>query len=184
MKRLLQWVGAVVLVMLAGPSGTAAQTATFGLGGGLTPLNGYYGSVEKAGWHILGKLDFAIPILPLAVRVDALYGQTSHKAPYEGDGNTTLIGGLANLVWKIPTAAPMMTPYVIAGGGVYHVKITIPSVPVDTSATTFAFDLGAGVNVGAGPVHLFVEGRYLNIRERGSSVNFIPLTAGVSFGSK
>jgi hypothetical protein len=48
--------------------------------------------------------------------------------------------------------------------------------------TKFAYDAGAGVSLGAGPLHFFVEGRYVSVRESGGSMNFLPLTVGVTFG--
>src|SRR6266540_395350 len=115
----------------------------------------------------------------IGVRVDALYGQTSHDG---FDGNTRLIGSLANVVFNLPVSAPMVKPYLLAGGGVYNVKIT--GFGADTSETKFTFDAGAGASFGAGPVHFFVEGRYISVRESGGSTSFLPVTAGVTFGLK
>jgi opacity protein-like surface antigen len=73
-------------------------------------------------------------------------------------------------------------PYVLAGGGFYNVKITIPSQTVDTSESKFAYAFGAGLNVGVGPLHAFVEGRYVSIQTSGTSTKFIPATVGLQFG--
>ena len=159
------------------------EGARFGIGGGLVAPTSDYSNLDKAGWHVLGKVDFKIPMSPIAVRVDGLYGQTSHDPLYSSDGNTKLIGGLASVVWSIPVPAPLVQPYLLAGGGAYNVKIKAPSLSVDTSETKFAFGAGAGASFGAGPVHFFVEGRYLSVRESGGSTNFLPVTAGVTLGS-
>ncbi len=172
----------LVLVGVASLGATAivqAQSARFGIGAGLMAPTSDYGDIDKAGWHVLGKVDFKIPMSPVGVRVDALYGQTSHDG---FDGNTRLIGGLANVVFNLPVSAPMVKPYLLAGGGVYNVKIT--GFGADTSETKFTFDAGAGASFGAGPVHFFVEGRYISVRESGGSTSFLPVTAGVTFGLK
>jgi hypothetical protein len=188
MKRLLQWLTAVVLVMLAGPSGATAQSAKFGLGGGLVVPTSDYNTIDKTGWHVLGKVDFGIPMSPIGVRVDAMYGQTSHKdqGGVAVPGNTKLAGGTAGVVWHIPTAVPGFKPYLLASGGVYNFKQTFPSSPgtSEVSETKFTWGAGVGVTIGVGPVHGFVEGRYMSIQTSATAVKFIPLTVGVTFGSK
>lgn len=186
MNRVLQVALAVTVVSLAGVAAVPAQNVHFGLGGGLIQPLSDYKDIDKAGWHALGKVDIGIPLSPVAVRVDALFGQTKHKdiggSPVTG--KTQLIGGLANLVYKIPVPAPIVKPYLLAGGGVYHVKITVDNSvpPIDTSETKFTWDFGAGANFGAGPAKFFVEARYVSIQESGGSTKFFPITVGVSFG--
>jgi opacity protein-like surface antigen len=188
MNRVLQLVITVAVASAAAVATVSAQSAHFGLGGGLTLPTGDYKNVDNAGWHALGKVDIGIPMSPVAVRIDALFGQTKHKdvGGSAVDGKTQLIGGLANLVYKIPVPAPIVKPYILGGAGVYNVKLTITNSvpPVDTSETKFAWDFGAGATFGAGPARFFVEARYVSIQESGGSTKFIPVTAGVSFGGK
>jgi len=75
-------------------------------------------------------------------------------------------------------------PYVLAGGGLYNVKITNPNglLAVNTSESKFAYEVGAGVKVGVGPARFFAEGRYVSVRTN-PHTTFIPLTVGVTFGS-
>ena len=182
MKRILTGVLAFALVA---PATARAQGARFGLGGGLTLPTGDYGNADKTGWHVLGKIDFHIPMSPIGIRVDGSYGQTSHKTSFAPDGNTKLAGGTVDVVWNVPMAAPMTKPYLFAGAGLYNVNVKSPSLPaIDTSLTKVAFGGGVGLSVGVGPVHAFVEGRFLSVRTEGGATNFIPVTAGVSFGSK
>src|SRR2546425_4687674 len=180
MNRVLHLALAVTAASIAGHATLAAQRARFGVGGGLiAPLSDYKDG-DKAGWQVAANVEFAIPLSPVGVRVDGLYGQTSHKAD---DGKTKLIGGLASLVWKIPVPAPLVKPYVVAGGGVYNRKVTVPSLGTDTSESKFAYGVGAGVNVGVGPVHLFAEARYVSVRTD-PHTTFTPLTVGATFGSR
>jgi len=183
MNRLLQSVIAAAVVSVASVATVAAQGVHFGVGGGLTAPISDFKNQDKTGWHGLVRLDLSIPLSPVGVRVDGIYSQTSHQATYSSDGNTKLIGGLASIVWKIPVPAPMVKPYVLAGGGFFNAKITAPSVSVDTSVSKFAYAFGGGVNVGAGPAHFFVEGRYVSIQTSGTATKFIPVTVGVMFGA-
>jgi len=96
MNRVLQVALAVTLGSLAGVA-AAAQGARFGVGGGLLSPMGDYKDLDKTGWHGLVRVDLSIPMSPVGIRVDGLYGQTSHKAPFDGDGNSKGIGGLVSL---------------------------------------------------------------------------------------
>ncbi|HXL34337.1 MAG TPA: outer membrane beta-barrel protein [Gemmatimonadales bacterium] len=182
MNRVLQLALAVGVVSLASVATAGAQGARFGVGGGLLSPLGDYKDLDKTGWHGLVRVDFSIPMSPVGIRVDGLYGQTSHNAPLNGDGNSKGIGGLVSLVWNIPVPAPLVKPYVLAGGGFFNVKTTIPSLSVDTSESKFAYGLGAGARIGLGPVNFFAEGRYVSVQTSGGSKKFVPLTVGVLFG--
>ena len=156
-------------------SGASAQSAHLGLGGGVTlPLRDYH-TTDNAGWHVLGKVDIDVPDSPIDVRVDAMYSQTSQKSPLTG--NTKLAGGTANLVWHIPTAAPQVKPYVLAGAGAYNYN------PGSGSTTKFTWGAGLGASIGVGPAHAFAEARYVSIHLPGTALRFVPVTAGLSFGS-
>ena len=186
MNRVLHLMIAVTMASVASVAMVAAQGVRLGLGGGLiSPLSDYK-DVDKVGWHATVNATFAIPLSPVGIRVDGLYGQTSPKdiGTTPVDGKTKLIGGLANVVYKIPVPAPMVKPYLLGGVGVYNQKVTIPSASFDTSETKFAWDLGGGASFGAGPASFFVEIRYVSIQESGGSTKFVPITAGVTFGGK
>jgi len=180
MRRLFSALVAVGLASLAATAVAQAQSARFGIGGGLVAPTSDYGTLDKAGWQLLGKMDIKIPMSPVGLRVDGLYGQTSHVATFSPTGNTKLIGALANVVLNVPLPAPMVKPYLVAGGGMYHVSIATASG--DTSETKFTYAAGAGLSMGAGPLHFFVEGRYVSVREGAGPMNFLPLTVGLTFG--
>jgi opacity protein-like surface antigen len=178
--------GSVVIGLLSvGASVAYGQRPRFGFGGGLTAPTSDYATADKAGWHLLGKVDISIPMSPVSVRVDGLYGQTSHKdsSGVARAGNTKLGGGTADVVWHVPTTVPGFKPYLLAGGGVFNAKETFPSGTgtSSVSSTKFAWGAGAGVSLGVGPVHGFVEGRYMSVQTSGTALKFMPLTVGVSF---
>jgi hypothetical protein len=174
-NRLLQLALAVTVGSVASVATVTAQSARFGLGGGLVAPMSDYKTTDKTGWHVFGKVDIGIPLSPVGVRVDAMYGQTSYQSPLTG--NTKLAGGTADLVWKIPTAVPGFKPYVVGGLGLYNVNRG------GGSATKFAWGGGLGTSIGVGPIHGFAEARYISIQLGGGSLKFIPLTVGLSFGS-
>src|SRR3989454_11727647 len=123
MNRVLQVMLAVTVVSVATVAAVAAQTASFGVGGGLiAPLSNYKDG-DKAGWHVAANVEFAIPLSPVGIRVDGLYGQTAHRNPVEG--KTKLVGGLVSMVYEIPVPAPMVKPYLLAGGALYNVTSTL-----------------------------------------------------------
>ncbi|HEV2749608.1 MAG TPA: outer membrane beta-barrel protein [Gemmatimonadales bacterium] len=175
MKRVLQSTLSLCVATFIGVSGVVAQSVHVGFGAGLTlPLRDYHES-DQAGWHVLGKVDIVVPESPLDVRVDAMYSQTSQRAP--STGTTKLAGGTADLVWHVPTAAPGVKPYVVGGAGVYNYN------PGGGSTTKFSWGAGLGASIAVGPIHGFVEARYISIHLPGTAIRFVPVTAGLSFGS-
>jgi hypothetical protein len=175
MNRVLQSVIAAAIVSVASVATVAAQSVHFGLGGGLTMPLSDYKTVDNAGWHVLGKVDIGIPMSPFSVRLDGMYGQTSHKSP--ATGNTKLAGGTADLVWHIPTAVPGVKPYLVGGAGMYNFN------PGGGSSTKITWGGGLGTSIGVGPIHGFAEARYMSIQLTGGTIKFVPVTAGLSFGS-
>src|SRR3989454_10759274 len=166
---------------LAGIAAAQAPSVRFGLGGGASIPVGDYNQADKIGWHGLGMVQFGLPALTVESRVDGLYGHTTHKdmSGAAVPGSTKLYGGLANVVYSIGPKG-MARPYVLGGIGVYHVKVDVPGTTADE--TKFAFGVGGGGSVGAGPARFFVEGRFVSVRGSGGSTSFVPVTAGVTFG--
>lgn len=184
MKRMFLGVLALGMGSLAGFSNLQSQSARFGIGGGVTAPIGDYSTADKLGWHGLGMVLIELPMSPVAIRVDGMYGQTTHKLSIPG--NTKLGGGTANAVLRIGPPAPLVKPYLVAGAGYYNVKVEITSGPGAGSASEskFAFGGGAGISFGLAAVHGFVEARFLSVQTSGSATNFIPISAGVMFGAK
>ena len=72
MNRLLQLALAVTVGSVASVATVTAQSARFGLGGGLVAPMSDYKTTDKTGWHVFGKVDIGIPLSPVGVRVDAM----------------------------------------------------------------------------------------------------------------
>lgn len=159
---------------LYGQHAQPTEGVRFGVGGGITLPTGDYGTVDKAGWHVLGLIQFPISQSAIHLRFDALYGSTSHKSGF-ASGNTKLAGGTADLLYHFGDPRGSVRPYVLGGLGFFNVS--------DGSSTSkFAFGLGGGILFGVGTMHAFAEGRYISIQTSGSSLTFIPISVGLMFG--
>src|SRR5947208_15823645 len=114
MSRLMLGLAMLGLASLGATAEARAQGTRFGLGGGLAAPTGDYGSVDKGGWHALVQLDFAIPMAPVGLRVDGLYGRTSHKdqSGTAVPGSAPRAGGLVSPVWVGKYPARMVEPSV------------------------------------------------------------------------
>src|SRR2546429_4408708 len=115
---------AVCCVALAGIAAAQAPSVGFGLGGGAIVPVGDYNKADKIGWHGLGMVQLALPAVPLEIRVDGLYGRTTHKGTAV-PGSTKLYGGLAHPVYSIRAQA-MARPYVLGGIGIYQGNVQVP----------------------------------------------------------
>jgi len=166
----------VAVLTAAGGSRLAAQGPRFSLGGGLTLPGGGYGTADGPGWHVLGVATRPLSVPHMGLRVDAMYGRT----PREGleTGHTTLVGGTAGIVWRLPGDGPNVRPYLITGLGMYGVSVTRAGL-ASTSRTGIAWSGGGGLSlVGVGPALGFVEARFITIRTSGGATNLFPLSAG------
>jgi hypothetical protein len=170
---------AASMVLALGIAGQArAQSVTFGLAGGLTMPTGDFNTAAKLGWHGIGQVGYGLPS-GLGFRGDFFYGQNNLDGV---SGKTKLAGGLGNLTYDIKSPGGVK-PYFIVGAGVFNVKVEVGSA--SASETKFAFGGGAGLKFKAGSdANFFVEGRYISVQTSGSSTGFIPITAGISFGTK
>jgi len=183
MKRMLLGVLALGLGSLVGFSNLQSQSARFGVGGGVTVPIGDYKDLDKSGWHGLGMILIELPLSPVAIRADGMFGQTTHKQPFTG--KTKLGGGTANAVMRLGPPTPVARPYVVVGVGFYNVKTEFTGVGTSSSSESkFAWGVGLGVTFGLAMVHGFVEARFLSVQRSVSALNFIPITAGLTFGAK
>ena len=165
--------------MLVG-SNLQAQAPQMGLGIGLTMPTGNYGDVASSGFHVLGNVAFKLGPSPLKVRADLSY----HRTGLEGgiDGNSSLIGGMANLVYTVPS--PVIKPYFLAGVGYFSEKFS--GLGQSESGSSFAYGAGAGLNFGLAVASMFVEVKYLSIASNDTfnKANVLPITIGLRFGGK
>lgn len=180
MKRFCLAVATVAGLAFAS-STLAAQAPTFGVGLGLTMPMGDYSDAASSGFHGTANVAFGLGTGPLGIRADLGY----HRTGLEGgvDGNSTLLGGMANVVFNIQSAG-QIKPYLMAGLGYYNVKFSDDVESIDES--NLAFGGGVGVNFNMASTTLFAELRYVSITEGDifASLNFVPITVGLRFGGK
>src|SRR5438309_12036128 len=114
---------AVCCMALAGIAAAQAPSVRFGLGGGAIVPVGDYKEADKIGWHGLGMVQVGLPALPVAIRVDGLYGHTTHKdmSGVAVPGSTKLYGGLATAIYSHGPKG-MARPSVLGGIGIHHVN--------------------------------------------------------------
>lgn len=182
MKRMVFSVLAVL--SLAGVVGLSAQEGLrIGIGGGAQLPTGDYGNFDKMGWLIGGDLTYWLTGTPVGIRADVQYAQTSHKNNV--DGNSKVIGGLAEVVYAFGTSAEQLRPYILGGVGYYNVKVTITGAgSVSESKVGFGGGAGVAFKVGTGSTRFFIEGKFVSVSTSGSSTTFFPLRAGLRFGGK
>src|SRR2546430_1880345 len=118
---------AVCCTALAGIAAAQAPSVRFGLGGGATAPVGDYKDADKIGWHGLGMVQLALPALPVEIRVDGLYGRTTHKdiSGTAVPGSTKLYGGPPNVVPSI-RPRPMTPPHMPRRIRTYPVSADVP----------------------------------------------------------
>jgi hypothetical protein len=158
---------------------SAQMPVQFGLGGGATIPSGSTNNGLKTGWHGMGLIQFKPASSPVGFQIDGAYQQLGFDG---GGGKRQIIDGTGNVVYEFQAAPEMkFRPYLIGGGGVYNVKDKLDAGG-SASFTKFGLNAGAGFNIQASGVGLFVEGRFHNVFVPGSDFHFIPITAGVRFG--
>jgi hypothetical protein len=180
MKVLAKSLLAVGMTLTFGASIASAQMPVkFGLGGGVTIPSGSTSDGLKTGWHGMGLIQFRPATSPVGFQIDGAYQQLKFDG---GGGKDQIIDGTANVVYEFQVSPETkFRPYLIGGGGVYNIK-NKPDNFASSSDTKFGINAGAGFNVQASGVGVFVEGRFHNVFVPGSDFHFIPITAGIRFG--
>jgi hypothetical protein len=179
---------ALALAALLTPPAVEAQSddagVEFSLGGGVTIPTGDFDDGSKMGWHALAAVSFVPEGAPVGFQVDANFSRLSDESPL--DLQSQLIYGTGNVVYRFQTSEEStFRPYLIGGGGVYNLDVKGDDVDLigdPDSETKFGINAGAGFDIKAGAVGLFVEGRFHNVFIEGSDVQMAPITAGIRFG--
>lgn len=158
----------------------------FSLGGGVSVPTGDFDDAAKLGWHGMAAISFVPQTLPVGFQVDGNFSRFSNEGDF--DIKDQLIYGTANVVYRFQTSEDSrFHPYLIGGGGVYNFDLKGDDVDLlpggdPDSQTKFGINAGAGFDIKAGAVGLFVEGRFHDVLTEGSNLTMIPITVGVRFG--
>ena len=186
MKRVVLAVFAVAC--LAGMGSLSAQRVRYGLGGGVVMPMGDYKTLDKLGWLAGADVTYWLASAPIGIRGDFQYSQTSHKdvVGVAVDGNSKVIGGMAEIVYAFGEQAAQIRPYILGGVGYFNVKVTatVQGLTIAASESKVGFGGGAGLafKMGTGNTRIFVEGKFVNVSTTGGSTTFLPIRVGVRFG--
>jgi hypothetical protein len=71
-----------------------------------------------------------------------------------------------------------VSPYLVAGGGVYRLS---SSDAGSSSSTKGGWNAGGGITFGVGMAKLFIEGRYNNVSTEFIKTKYVPVILGISF---
>jgi outer membrane protein with beta-barrel domain len=158
---------------------SAQMPVQFGLGGGVTVPSGSTSNGLKTGWHGMALVQFKPATSPVGFQIDGAYQQLGFDG---GGGKEQVIDGTGNIVYAFQVSPETkFRPYLIGGVGAYNIKDKF-DVGGSQSDTKFGLNAGAGFNIQASGVGLFLEGRFHNVFVQGSDRHYIPITAGVRFG--
>lgn len=171
---------AVVGLLLALPSALAAQgDIRFGLGGGVIVPVRAHADVIRKGWMGDASLTyFPAASTSLGLRLDGLYGRANLAAV---TGRQEYLGGMANLVFQFGSRRTPNRFYILGGGGYIRTRTTGPGFG-ESRETSPAINGGAGFTLGGRGFAFCVEARYLSIYTSGAKPQFLPFTAGFTFG--
>ena len=146
MQRRGAMAGALALAM-AGGNLHAQRLLSFNVGAGNSAPRGTARGVDGNVYNGLVAAQVDVPILPIAVRADAmLVGWNSDAGP---------LSLSANLV--LPLRLPVVTPYAMAGYGKYG---------IGSAQQVKGWNAGAGVRIGVGRVGVFAEARRHKVYDR------------------
>jgi len=179
MKRLGLVMLAVALCAVAARP-AMAQGVRYGVSAGVLLPMGNYGDVDKMGFVGGVGATYWLAGQPIGIRGDLSYSQTSHDESVSVAGNTKIIGGMASVVYALnPATAPARI--LISGGvGLYNVKESVSA----QSESKIGFGGGAAVafKMGTGSTRLVLGTRFTSVSTSGSSITFLPITVGLTFG--
>lgn len=142
--------------------------------GGPSFATGDFDAVANTGYHVQGSVGFDMPLLPLGLRLDALW----QELPHENDGWYRQIGALANGVFELP--APLIRPYGLVGVGFIRTEAPEPPTGDRESSTDFGLNAGIGIEFPFVGLSGIVEARYLNI-VGGGDFSSVPVSIGIKF---
>ena len=155
----------------------------YGISGGVILPMGDYNTLDKMGFVGGVGATYWLAGQPIGIRGDLSYSQSSHDEAVGPAGHTKIIGGMASVVYALNPASAPARILLNAGLGFYNVKFDATGFP-SASESKIGFGGGAAVafKLGTGSTRLVVGTRYTSVSTSGSSVTFLPITVGLSFG--
>ena len=176
--------GAIVLVLFTfAPMTRSSGQVALGVGVGPAIPLGDLGDVANTGWRALGTVAIGVPLVPVGLRLDAAYDHFGfQKTPVGSTGSDTgaesVLSATANVTLRLPFSVPLVSTYLIAGTGPYRVSCSGPATCA--TQTKAGWNAGVGARFGILVVHGFVEARLHHVSVTGGSVQYLPITVGLT----
>jgi hypothetical protein len=163
------------LVAFAGDSHAQVRPFTIGISGGPSFPTGDLGDETSTGYHVQGSVGFGLAMLPIGLRLDALW----QELPDVHDGTMRQIGGLLNGTFGLPLGVAQ--PYGLVGVGLLN--STEAEEHGGGSENTLGFNAGVGIQFPFVGMSGVIEARYLNLFGSGEATHFqsIPVSFGIRF---
>ena len=138
----------------------------FGVGGGLSAVSGDVGDLGSTGWHVLGTFGVRPARGAVGYRFDLAYHGIGSKTYADTQGNITkseprVVSATADAVFRMPVAGEV-TPYFLAGIGLYDTRYTFSysGVSVSDSKAAFGLNGGFGLEFRLSGMSTLLEARY------------------------
>ena len=147
----------------------------FRLGAGVSMPRDEFGDAYKKGFNVTGSAGWHKWNSPIGLRLDVGYDRFGVKGT--GSDNANIWSGTGEVTLKIPQVLAV-SPYLVAGGGVYRLATSYSG---STSTTKGGWNAGGGITFGVGMAKLFIEGRYNNVSTELVKTKYIPVILGISF---
>lgn len=153
----------------------AQSPISLGVGAGITMPRDDLESTADRGYHGLATLRLGLPLVPVHLRVDGMYGQLPAASSVGSDLQFT--SATVNLGYDVIPLA-VFSAYVVGGAGYYWTKLDVSGAD---RVRNSGWNAGAGVRLSLGALRLFAEARYHAISVASGDARVIPVTVGVMF---
>lgn len=182
-KLVLFGLGALALVTTANTA-VAQKPISFGLAAGVSMPMGDFKDAANTGLNVTGALGLGMPMLPVGVRIEGAYNRfafSDENVAAAGEkGNVTIASATANITFGLPGVV-VLSPYVIAGAGMYWTGCDIKGNDNCDSQSDLGFNGGVGIKLRALLASAYLEARYHSVQTEGQSTNYLPITIGFMF---
>ncbi len=177
-KTTMALAAAAVALFASTSSAQSGRPVTLGISAGAAIPVGDFGDVAETGFNGTVSLGFQPFRSSVGLRLDGMYNKFSLKDDLLDSADPTIIGANANLVFSLPGQG--IRPYLIGGGGVYGLKNDRENID-DKYETEFGVNGGIGAAFPLSGFNTFIEARLHHIFSDPGSVQFVPVTFGISF---
>lgn len=180
-KLVLIGLGALALASTATPA--FAQKPSLGIAAGISMPQGDFKNVAGSGLNGTIALGLGMPMLPVGLRLEGAYDRFPFSDDAEAiigeSGNWSLASARANVTLGLPLGAIVVSPYLIAGGGMYWGSCSVKSACDPDSK--FGYNAGLGVKLRAVLLSGYIEARYHSVTTDQDPTTFLPITIGIMF---